>query len=81
MRGALVATLARTGWGIGFINYLLTAMTLFNQGKKPLALIQILFPPAELILPWVASPILGVISATGAGLVILAMLVAVAGPK
>lgn len=81
MRAVLVSTLARSGWAIGFLNYLVTAMTLFNQGKKPLALIQILFPPAELVLPWVASPILGVISATGAGLVIMAMMVAVIGAE
>lgn len=81
MTAILATTLVRAGWTIGFINYLLTAMTLFNQGRKSLALIQLLVPPAELILPWVASPVLGLISATGAGLVILGFLISVWSSK
>ena len=55
--------LANLGFIIGGINYLLTAGFFFSNEKTLLGLIQLLVPPAELVLPWVASPTLGIISA------------------
>lgn len=73
MNLAIGLMLARIGWAISAINYFLTAIALFNQDKKGLALIQLLLPPAELVLPWVASTFLGLMSATGCGLVLLGL--------
>ena len=54
--------LLTAGFFVGGINYLLTAGYFFSNGRTGLGLIQLLVPPAELILPWVASPVLGIIS-------------------
>lgn len=54
--------LANLGIAIGGVNYLLTAGYFFSNGQTGLGLIQLLIPPAELVLPWVASPALGIIS-------------------
>jgi hypothetical protein len=54
--------IANIGFGLGAINYLLTAGYFFSNDQTGLGLIQLLVPPAELILPWIASPTLGVIS-------------------
>lgn len=62
--------LAMLGVALGGVNYLLTAGYFFSNGQTGLGLIQLLVPPAELVLPWVASPTLGIIS-----LVSLAMIV------
>ena len=56
--------LATLGLFLGGANYLLTAGYFFSNGQTGLGLIQLLIPPAELILPWVASPVLGIISLT-----------------
>ena len=50
------------GYFIGGLNYLLTAGYFFSHEQTGLGLIQLLVPPAELVLPWVASPTLGIIS-------------------
>jgi len=54
--------LATAGFVLGGVNYLLTAFYFFSNGQTGLGLIQLLIPPAELVLPWVASPVLGIIS-------------------
>lgn len=54
--------LANLGIAIGGVNYLLTAGYFFSNEQTGLGLIQLLVPPAELVLPWVASPTLGIIS-------------------
>lgn len=54
--------IANLGIAIGGVNYLLTAGYFFSNGQTGLGLIQLLVPPAELVLPWVASPTLGLIS-------------------
>lgn len=59
------------GYLIGAINYLVTAGFFFADGKTGLGLIQLLIPPAELVLPWLASPALGLISLASLGLVIV----------
>ena len=56
--------LVTAGLFLGGVNYLLTAGYFFSNGQTGLGLIQLLIPPAELILPWVASPVLGIISLT-----------------
>jgi len=57
-----VKGIANLGIAIGGVNYLLTAGYFFSSGQTGLGLIQLLVPPAELVLPWVASPTLGIIS-------------------
>jgi hypothetical protein len=57
-----VKGIANLGIAIGGVNYLLTAGYFFSNGQTGLGLIQLLVPPAELVLPWVASPTLGTIS-------------------
>jgi hypothetical protein len=51
------------GFILGGINYLLTAGYFFSNDETMLGVIQLLVPPAEIVLPWVASPVLGLISA------------------
>lgn len=58
------------GYFIGAINYLVTAGFFFADGKTGLGLIQLLVPPAELVLPWLASPVLGLVSLASLGLII-----------
>lgn len=55
---------------IGGLNYLLTAFTFFSRGDTVLGLIQLVVIPAELVLPWVAHPMLGVVSLVSLGLII-----------
>lgn len=54
--------LVMLGVVLGGLNYLVTAGYFFSNGETGLGLIQLLVPPAELVLPWVASPTLGVVS-------------------
>lgn len=68
-RGAMNA-LGNLGLALGGINYLLTAGFFFSNDKTGLGLIQLLVPPAELVLPWVASPVLGVISVISLGMMV-----------
>ncbi len=63
--------LANLGFVIGGLNYLLTAGFFFSNGQTGLGLIQLLIPPAELVLPWVASPTLGIISLISLGMVVI----------
>ena len=63
--------IATLGLAIGGINYLLTAGYFFSNDQTGLGLIQLLVPPAELVLPWVASPTLGIISLVSLGLMII----------
>ena len=50
------------GFIIGGVNYLVTAGYFFSNDQAFLGLIQLLVPPAELVLPWVASTTLGIAS-------------------
>lgn len=59
------------GWTLGGLNYLITAFTFFSRGDTSLGLIQLVVPPAELVLPWVADTRLGIISLVSLGLVVL----------
>jgi hypothetical protein len=63
--------LANLGFVLGGLNYLLTAGFFFSNGQTGLGLIQLLIPPAELVLPWVASPTLGIISLISLGMVVI----------
>ena len=63
--------LANLGFVLGGLNYLLTAGFFFSNGQTGLGLIQLLIPPAELILPWVASPTLGAISLISLAMVVI----------
>ena len=56
---------------IGALNYLFTAFVFFSRGNTTLGLIQLVVIPAELVLPWAAHPMLGVIGLTSLGLMIL----------
>ena len=47
---------------LGALVYLVTAGILFANGNEGLGLIQLLIPPAELVLPWVISTRLGMFS-------------------
>ena len=59
------------GYVIGGLNYLLTALVFFANGDTALGLIQLVIPPAELILPWLAAPVLGLVSLASLGLLIV----------
>lgn len=56
---------------LGGLNYLLTAFVFFSQGDILLGLIQLVVPPAELVLPWVAHPTLGIVSLVSLGMMIM----------
>ena len=56
-------SLMNLGLLVGGVNYLLTAGYFFSNDKTMLGVIQLVVPPAEVVLPWVASPTLGIISA------------------
>lgn len=47
---------------LGALVYLVTAGVFFANGNEGLGLIQLLVPPAELVLPWVISTRLGMFS-------------------
>ena len=47
---------------LGALVYLVTAGIFFANGNEGLGLIQLLIPPAELVLPWVISTRLGMFS-------------------
>lgn len=49
------------GWLGGGAVWLFTAFYFFSQGDTGLGLVALLFPPADLILPFLISPLLGVI--------------------
>lgn len=58
------------GYVIGGLNYLVTAFAFFSRGDTLLGLIQLVVIPAELVLPWVAHPVLGLISLASLALII-----------
>jgi|694.fasta_scaffold67347_1 hypothetical protein len=58
------------GYVIGGLNYLFTSFYFFSNDENFLGFIQLVVPPAELVLPWVASPTLGVISLVSLVLII-----------
>ena len=59
------------GLALGGINYLLTAGYFFSNNQTGLGIVQLLVPPAELVLPWVASPVLGIISLVSLGMIVI----------
>lgn len=56
---------------IGGLNYLFTAFVFFSRGDTFLGFIQLVVIPAELVLPWVAHPMLGLVSLISLGLIIV----------
>lgn len=56
---------------LGALVYLVTAGVFFAQGDEGLGLIQLLVPPAELVLPWLISTRLGVISVVSVVLMVV----------
>jgi hypothetical protein len=50
------------GFVIGGLNYLVTAGYFFSNDQALLGVIQLMVPPAEFVLPWVASTTLGIVS-------------------
>lgn len=56
---------------LGALVYLVTAGVFFARGDDGLGLIQLLIPPAELVLPWLASTRLGALSLVSTGLLLL----------
>jgi len=71
MKQGMGASMLLPGVVIGGLNYLLTAFVFFSRGDTFLGFIQLVVIPAELVLPWVAHPLLGVISAISLGLMIV----------
>lgn len=59
------------GFVIGGVNYLVTAGYFFSNDQAFLGLIQLLVPPAELVLPWVASTTLGIVSVISMALIVI----------
>lgn len=58
------------GYAIGGVNYLLTAGYFFSNGQTLLGIVQLVIPPAELVLPWIASPMLGLVSLVSIALIV-----------
>ena len=56
-------SLMALGFIIGGINYFVTAGYFFSNDQALLGVIQLMVPPAEFVLPWVASTTLGIVSA------------------
>lgn len=71
MRNAIGGLLSTLGWVIGGINYLATAGWFFANDQVALGFIQLVVPPAELVLPWLAGTAFGVASAASFGLLLL----------
>lgn len=63
-------TLMTLGLVIGGINYLVTAGYFFSNNDALLGLIQLFVPPAEVIMPWIASPTLGTVSLISLGMML-----------
>ncbi len=70
MKQGMGGTMIVAGYVLGGLNYLITSLVFFSRGDTLLGLIQLVIPPAELVLPWVAHPTLGVISLVSLGLII-----------
>jgi len=70
MKEGIGGSMMIAGLIIGGLNYLLTSFVFFARGDTLLGLIQLVVPPAELVLPWVAHPTLGVVSLVSLGLMI-----------
>jgi hypothetical protein len=68
-------TLGRTvmagGFLLGLINYVVTATYFFRNDDTALAVILLLVPPAELILPWFATTALGIVSLVSIALIVV----------
>jgi hypothetical protein len=58
------------GFLVGAINYVATTVHFFSNEKVGLGWAQLLIPPAEFVLPWVASPAFGIASLTSLVLMI-----------
>ena len=63
--------LAVIGVLLGALVYLVTAGVFFARGDGGLGLIQLLIPPAELVLPWLISTRLGVLSLVSVALMLV----------
>ena len=59
------------GFAAGVVNYFLTSYYFFSHDQGFLGLVQLLIPPAEFVLPWVADPKLGVLSISSLALILL----------
>lgn len=77
MRNYLGKGMMHTGFIIGAINYLFTAGYFFSNDMTGLGLIQLFVPPAEVVLPWVASPTLGLVSLVSLSFIIVGAAIAV----
>lgn len=71
MKQGIGASMMLAGTVLGGLNYLLTAFAFFSQGDALLGLIQLIVPPSELVLPWIVSPMLGVVSLVSLGLILI----------
>ena len=70
MKEGIGGSMMIAGLIIGGLNYLLTSFVFFSRSDTLLGLIQLVVPPAELVLPWVAHPTLGIVSLVSLGLMI-----------
>jgi hypothetical protein len=70
MKEGFGGSMLAVGVVLGIANYLFTAFVFFSRGDNFLGLIQLVVIPAELVLPWVAHPALGVVSLVSLGLMI-----------
>ena len=59
------------GLVLSLITWVATLGAFFSEGDTALGLILLLIPPSEIVLPWIASTTLGLISAIGAALFFL----------
>lgn len=58
------------GFALSALIYFVTSAVFFSQGENFLGLVQLLVPPAELVLPWLVSRRLGTLSIVGVILMI-----------
>lgn len=58
------------GFALSALIYFVTSAVFFSKGENFLGLVQLLVPPAELVLPWLVSRRLGTLSIMGMVLMI-----------
>ena len=66
------------GFAIGGLNYLITAGYFFANDRTVLGVIQLVVPPAEIVLPWAANTALGIASAVS---IVLCLIGAAVGSR
>lgn len=59
------------GFIVGAVVWIMTSVLLFADGKTLLGVLALLVPPADLVLPWLISPALGIASLAALAVLLL----------